>query len=164
MKAKELTVSAALTALTIVILYLNLLLPISTISILTLASALIPVALIRGSIKSSILVYISSSLVGFFILPINIILLYVLFFGIYGIVKYFIEKINKLPIEIILKIIFFNIILVLSIFVFNSIVAIEITKLPIYLLFIVAQPVFLIYDYALSLLISFYLDRIHKRI
>ncbi|MBS5949808.1 MAG: hypothetical protein KIC47_05735 [Clostridium sp.] len=164
MKAKELTVSAALTALTIVILYLNLLLPISTISILTLASALIPVALIRGSIKSSILVYISSSLIGFFILPINIILLYVLFFGIYGIVKYFIEKINKLPIEIILKIIFFNIILVLSIFVFNSIVAIEITKLPIYLLFIVAQPVFLIYDYALSLLISFYLDRIHKRI
>lgn len=164
MKAKELTVSAALTALTIVILYLNLLLPISTISILTLASALIPVALIRGSIKSSILVYISSSLIAFFILPINITLLYVLFFGIYGIVKYFIEKINKLPIEIILKIIFFNIILVLSIFVFNSIIAIEIIKLPIYLLFIVAQPVFLIYDYALSLLISFYLDRIHKRI
>ncbi|MBS5936740.1 hypothetical protein [Clostridium sp.] len=164
MKAKELTVSAALTALTIVILYLNLLLPISTISILTLASALIPVALIRGSIKSSILVYISSSIIGFFILPLNIILLYILFFGVYGIIKYFIEKINKLPIEIILKIIFFNIILVLSIFVFNSFVAIEITKLPIYLLFIVAQPVFLIYDYALSLLISFYLDRIHKRI
>ncbi|TGY43649.1 hypothetical protein E5347_02215 [Clostridium sartagoforme] len=164
MKAKELTVSAVLTALTIVILYLNLLLPISTISILTLASALIPVALIRGSIKSSILVYISSSIIGFFILPLNIILLYILFFGVYGIIKYFIEKINKLPIEIILKIIFFNIILVLSIFVFNSFVAIEITKLPIYLLFIVAQPVFLIYDYALSLLISFYLDRIHKRI
>lgn len=164
MKAKELTVSATLTALTIVILYLNLLLPISTISILTLASALIPVALIRGSIKSSILVYISSSIIGFFILPLNIILLYILFFGVYGIIKYFIEKINKLPIEIILKIIFFNIILVLSIFVFNSFVAIEITKLPIYLLFIVAQPVFLIYDYALSLLISFYLDRIHKRI
>lgn len=164
MKAKELTVSAALTALTIVILYLNLLLPISTISILTLASALIPVALIRGSIKSSVLVYISSSIIGFFMLPINITLLYVLFFGIYGIIKYFIEKINKLPIEIILKIIFFNIILSLSIFVFNSFVEIEITKLPMTLLFIVAQPVFLIYDYALSLLISFYLDRIHKRI
>lgn len=164
MKSKELTVSAALTALTIVILYLNLLLPISTISILTLASALIPVALIRGSIKSSILVYISSSIIGFFILPINITLLYVLFFGVYGIIKYFIEKINKLPLEIFLKIIFFNIILVLSIFVFNSFVTIEITKLPMTLLFIVAQPVFLIYDYALSLLISFYLDRIHKRI
>ena len=164
MKARELTVSAALTALTIVILYLNLLLPISTISILTLASALIPVALIRGSIKSSVLVYISSSIIGFFILPINIVLLYILFFGFYGIVKYFIEKINKLPVEIILKLIFFNIVLVLSIFVFNSFVAIEITKLPIGLLFVVAQPVFLIYDYALSLLISFYLDRIHKRV
>ena len=76
MKAKEITLSAVLTALTIVILYLNLILPISTISILTLASLLIPVALIRGSMKSAIFVYIASSIIGFFILPINIIILY----------------------------------------------------------------------------------------
>ncbi len=164
MKAKEITLSAILIALTIIILYLNLLLPISTISILTLASLLIPIALIRGSIKSAILVYIGSSIIGFFILPINIILLYILFFGIYGIVKFYIEKINKLPVEIIIKIIFFNIIFFIAFFIFDSFISIEITKLPIGLFIIVAQIVFLVFDYALTLLISFYLERIHSKL
>ncbi|MBD7915441.1 hypothetical protein H9660_09810 [Clostridium sp. Sa3CUN1] len=164
MKAKEITLSALLTALTIIILYLNLLLPISTISILTLASLLIPIALIRGSMKSAILVYISSSIIGLFLLPINIIILYILFFGIYGLVKYFIEKFNNMPLEILLKIIFFNIILFISFFVFKSFIAIEITKLPIGIFWIIAQIVFLVFDYALSLLITFYIEKIHKKI
>ncbi|MCR1950343.1 MULTISPECIES: hypothetical protein [unclassified Clostridium] len=164
MKAKEITLSAILVALTNIILYLNLLLPISTISILTLASLLIPIALIKGSIKSAFFVYIASSIIGFFILPINIILLYVLFFGIYGIVKYYIEKLNKLYLEIFLKMIFFNISLFISLFVFKSFTAIELTKLPLWLLWIVAQPIFLIFDYALTLLISFYMQRIHNKI
>ena len=164
MKAKEITLSAILVALTNIILYLNFLLPISTISILTLASLLIPIALIKGSIKSAFLVYIASSIIGFFILPINIILLYILFFGIYGIVKYYIEKLNKLYLEIFFKIIFCNISLFISIFVFKSFIAIEITKLPLWLLWIIAQPVFLIFDYALTLLISLYMQRIHNRI
>lgn len=164
MKAKEITLSAILVALTNIILYLNFLLPISTISILTLASLLIPIALIKGSIKSAFLVYIASSIIGFFILPINIILLYILFFGIYGIVKYYIEKLNKLYLEIFFKMIFFNISLFISIFIFKSFIAIEITKLPLWLLWIIAQPIFLIFDYALTLLISFYMQRIHNRI
>ena len=164
MKAKEITLSALLTALTIIILYLNLLLPISTISILTLASLLIPIALIRGSMKSAILVYISSSIIGLFLLPINIIILYILFFGIYGLVKYFIEKFNNMPLEILLKIIFFNIILFISFFVFKSFIAIEIKKLPIGIFWIIAQIVFLVFDYALSLLITFYIEKIHKKI
>ena len=164
MKAKEITLSAALIALTIIILYLNLLLPISTLSILTLASLLVPIALMRGSMKSAILVYVASSIIGFFILPINIIILYILFFGIYGIVKYYIEKINKLPLEILIKLIFFNIIFFISFFVFKLFIKIEITTLPIWLFWIVAQIVFLVFDYALTLLISFYLDRIHTKI
>ena len=164
MKAKEITLSALLTALTIIILYLNLLLPISTISILTLASLLIPIALIRGSMKSAILVYISSSIIGLFLLPINIIILYILFFGIYGIVKYFIEKLNNMPLEIILKILFFNVILFSSFFLFKSFITIEISKLPTGILFILAQIFFLVFDYALSLLITFYIEKIHKKI
>lgn len=164
MKAKEITLSGILTGLTIVILYLNLLLPISTISILTLASLLIPVALIRGSMKSAILVYVSSSIIGLFILPLNIMILYILFFGIYGIVKFYIEKINKLPLEIFIKLIFFNIILLLSFFVFKAFIPIEITKLPIEIFLIIAEIVFLVFDYALTLLISFYLQRIHPKL
>jgi len=164
MKVREITLSAILIALTNIILYLNSLVPISTLSILTLASFLIPIALIRGSIRSALFVYIASSTIGLFILPINIVLLYISFFGIYGIVKFFIEKLNKLYLEIILKIIFFNVILFISLFIFKSFVKIEIIKLPIWLLFIISQPIFLIFDYALTLLISFYMQRIHNKI
>lgn len=164
MKIRDITVSAILIALTIIILYLNLLLPISTLSILTLASLLVPIALIKSSIKSAFSVYIISSIIGFFILPINIISLYASFFGIYGIIKYYIEKINKFYLEIILKLIFFNIILVISFFVFNSVLAIGSISLPIWLFFLVAQPIFFIFDYALTLLISFYIQKIHNKI
>jgi len=95
MKAKELTLNAILIALTIIILFLNNIMPISTFTFLTIASLLIPIAIIRASVMSAFLVYISSSILGFLLLPKNIVILYFIFFGIYGIIKYYLEKINK---------------------------------------------------------------------
>jgi hypothetical protein len=164
MKSKEIALSAVLVALTSIILYLNLLIPINTLSILTLASFIIPIAMIRGSIKSAFLVYIASTIIGFFFLPINIVLLYGIFFGVYGIVKCYIEKLNKLYLEIIFKLLFFNAILFILLFLFNTFLSTEIIKLPLWLIYVVSQPAFLIFDYALTLLISFYMQKIHNKI
>ena len=106
MKAKNIALGGILVALTSIVLYATSILPISTIAILTIASAIIPVCIIRSDIQTSIFVYISSSLIAFFLVPINISLLYFIFFGIYGIVKYFIERMRKEKIEILLKLIF----------------------------------------------------------
>lgn len=164
MKTKNLTLSSLLISLTLVILALNTLLPISTLSILTVASAIIPIAIIRTSTKNAFLVYIASSLLGFLILPKDIIILYALFFGIYGLVKYYIEKLNKISIEIILKLIFSSIILIIYYLLFSSLIDISNVNLPLYLIFIIANILFLIYDYALTLIISFYINKIHSRI
>lgn len=163
MNSKRLTSNAFLISLTVIILYLNLILPISTISILTLASVLIPIALIRNSIKDAFLVYLSSSLIGLFIIPINIILLYILFFGVYGIVKFFIEKLNNLILESILKLTFFNTILLISFCFFKIILGINLIQIPIWLFIIISQIAFLFFDYALTLLISFYIEKLHKK-
>lgn len=163
MNSKRITTNAFLIALTIIILYLNLILPISTISILTLASFIIPITLIRNSIKDAFLVYISSSIISFFLLPLNIVLLYIGFFGIYGIVKYFIEKINNITLEIILKLAFFNFILIIGFLIFKSFLPINSIKIPIWLFIVLSQIIFLIFDYALTLLISFYLEKLHKK-
>lgn len=163
MNSKRIATNAFLIALTIIILYLNLILPISTISILTLASLIIPIALIRNSIKDAFLVYISSSIISFFLLPLNIVLLYICFFGIYGIVKYFIEKINNIALEIILKLAFFNFILIIGFLIFKSFLPINLIKIPIWLFILLSQLIFLIYEYALTLLISFYIEKIHKK-
>ena len=164
MKSRHIAESGILIGATLVILYATSILPISTLSVLTLASCLIPISIIRLSIRDAILVYISSSLLSFFILPIKMFIYYALFFGIYGIIKYFIEKLNKIPLEILLKLISFNILLCLIYFIAINFLGNIVIKFPLYLLWIVSQIAFIIYDYALTLIISFYLQRLHKHI
>ncbi|WP_297421143.1 hypothetical protein [Clostridium sp.] len=162
MKAKYIAENGILVALTLVVLYATSILPISTLSILTIASCLIPISIIRTSIKGTMLVYLASSVLSFFLVPTNIALYYTLFFGIYGIIKSFIERLKNLPIEILLKLIAFNILLAIMYVVISNFLGIFNIKYPLYLLWIISQIVFLIYDYALTLIISFYLNRIHK--
>ena len=76
MKARDIALGGILVALTTIVLYATSILPISTLAILTIASALIPVCIIRSNIQTSIFVYISSSLIAFFLVPINISFLY----------------------------------------------------------------------------------------
>ena len=178
MKAKDISLGGILVALISIILYSASILPISTLTILTIASAIIPVCIIRSNVKTSIFVYISSSLIAFFLVPINIGLLYFIFFGVYGIIKYFIERMRKENIEIILKLLFFNIAFLIGFIIMQNILGINIVAgletlvskfvdtstslIASIVLWIVAQPIFLIYDYAMTMIITFYLERIHK--
>lgn len=162
MKAKDLTLGGILIALTLVILYSSSILPISTLTILTLASCLIPICIIRSSVKTGFLVYIGSTTLGFFIIPINIIVYYGLFFGVYGIIKYYIERLRKLPLEIILKLIIFNIIFIIIFTVATLFLGNVVINIPLWILWILAQPTFIVFDYALTLIIGYYLNRFHK--
>ena len=180
MKARDIALGGILVALTATVLYATSILPISTLAILTIASAIIPICIIRSNIQTSIFVYISSSLISFFLVPINISFLYFIFFGVYGIIKYFIEKIRKEKLEIMLKIIFFNIVFIIGFIIMQNVLGVNIIAglevlmskffndsartIALIILWIVAQPVFLIYDYAMTMIITFYMERIHKNI
>lgn len=180
MKAKDIALGGILVALTTIVLYATSILPISTLAILTIASALIPVCIIRSNIQTSIFVYISSSLIAFFLVPINISFLYFVFFGVYGIIKYFIERIRKEKLEIVLKVVFFNIAFIIGFIIMQNVLGINIIAglevlmsrffdtsartIASIILWIVAQPIFLIYDYAMTMIITFYMERIHKNI
>lgn len=164
MKSKYIAENGITVALTIIVLYAASILPISTLSILTVASCLIPISIIRTSIRNTILVYAASSLGSLFLIPTNIALYYTLFFGIYGIIKYFAEKLKNIPLELILKLIGFNILLTIIYFVTVNLLVLPSIKYPLYLIWIVSQAAFLIYDYALTLIISFYLNRIHTHV
>ena len=164
MKSRYIAESGLLVALTLVILYATSVIPISTLSILTVASCLIPISIIRTSIKNTILVYIASSILSFFLVPTNIAIYYTLFFGVYGIIKYFIEKAKNIPLEIFLKLISFNILLGIIYFITKSFLVVISPDLPLWILWLGAQIVFLVYDYALTLAISFFLRRFNKYI
>lgn len=163
MKARQIAESGILIALTIIVLYAASILPVSKLTVLTIASCFIPIAIIRTSLKNTIIIYVASSLLSLFLIPINTALSYVLFFGIYGIIKYYIEKARNLIIEIILKLISFNILLLIIYFAVKNIFILPST-IPIWLIIIGAQGAFLVYDYALSLIINYFYDRFHKYI
>ena len=163
MKSNNIAQSGILIALTLAILYSTSLLPISTLSILTVASCLIPISIIRTSVKNAILVYLSSSLLSFFLVPINIFLLYSLFFGIYGIIKFFIEKLDNLIYEIISKLIAFNILFFIIYTIFNLFIGFK-AKISLWILIFIAQVAFLIYDYALTLIITYFLNKINNHL
>nr|WP_307991679.1 hypothetical protein [uncultured Niameybacter sp.] len=179
MSTKQLVTGSILTAITLLILYMTLLIPTNTLALLTLASITVPVALIRENIKTSLLVYITSSLLGVILLPLNISLLYILFFGCYGLIKHFIERLNRLPLEWLLKFIFFNIMLIVGYTFFENVITPGsldglihlINKLlpnlnfpPILIAFILAQGCLVVYDYAFTLLIDFYYTYLDKHL
>lgn len=159
MKAKDITLAGLMVALSVIVLYLTTIIPINTFAILTIASVIIPITIMRSNIKTAVLVYAATSLLGFFIVPINFFLMYFMFFGIYGIVKYFIEKLRKLPLEIALKYIFFNVILVLALTVLKGFIGDLNIKMPIWAFIIIAEAAFYVFDYALTILISFYIEK-----
>ena len=154
MKAKDIALGGILVALTIVTLYLTLLIPTNTIAIMTLASLYIPICLIRSNIKTSIFVYVASTIISFFILPINYSIMYALFF---------IEKLNKIPIEIVIKLVFFNIVLTIGLLALKLFGVNIDMKFSVGIMYLLAQPVFLVYDYALSTLITMYYKKFHKK-
>jgi hypothetical protein len=162
MKSNNIAESGVLVALTLLVLFSTSILSISTLSIMTVASCLIPIAIIRTSVKNAILVYIASSILSFMLVPPNIAIYYTLFFGIYGIIKYFIEKFKSIPLEILIKLISFNILLGITYLITKTFLSFIYPSVSLWFLWIASQVVFLIYDYALTLAISFFLNRFKR--
>ena len=164
MKSKHIAESGLLVAFTVVLLYATSIIPISKLSVLTVASCLIPISIIRTSLKNTMLVYIASSILGFFLVSTNIAIYYALFFGIYGIMKYFIEKLMNMPLELLLKLISFNILLGTAYLITKSLLDIAMPNFSFWILWVALQIIFFVYDYALTIIISFFLSRFHKHI
>lgn len=179
MKVNAITLGGILVAISIVLLYLTSLIPTNTLTLLTLLSFIPPIALMEKGVKTAVLVYICSSIGSLLFVPFNITLLYILFFGIYGIIKGFIERLNKSFLEIVLKLLFFNAIFLILLLSIRNILGIDLqnnlAKLLSYftskslsstsgflILCLIMQPVFLIYDYALTLLVGYYDDYIKR--
>jgi len=91
---------------------------------------------------------------------------YVLFFGLYSLLKYYIEKNGNLFYELFIKIICFNILLISYYLLTVKLLAVPIgiTGNLQYVLVGVSQIVFFIYDYVFSRLLYYYEDNIRKRL
>ena len=160
MKSSKLAIGGISVALSLVILYLTNIIPINTLAILTIVSSIIPITIIKTDIKTAIMVYIITSICSFMFLPITYSIMYIAIFGIYGIIKCFIERLHNTSLEILLKLVFFNIILAIVYFALPSILGN--IKISILLMFIGANIAFLVYDYALTIVITYFFAKFNK--
>ena len=168
---KRITYSAVSLALTVIFLYTAAAFATGRIAALGLASLLCGICVSRFGIRYGVALYIGASILSLLILPNKTFaLLYVLFAGYYPIVKLYIEKLNRLWAEWILKILFFNLALALIYIIIKTFFMPALTSVLallvlhyLVLAIIILQVIFVIYDWTMSYMIGYY-DQFIRRI
>lgn len=165
--SRRIAFGGILTALCVVLIYLAAYMPTGKLGLYALSSVTIAIAVVELDIRLGALVYAGSALLIFLLTGnINALLLFTLFFGSYPLLKYYIERQRNAAVEMLLKFAAFNLLALLGFFIFKLLFGISPINLASYSIwilvgFIVAgQFIFLIYDYILSRLISYYINRI----
>lgn len=166
MKTRTAALGGILLALSVATLFFASFVPGVELTIYAVSSVYTAIMIIETNSKGGGIFYIASGILALLLIPNKAAVLpYLFFFGIYGIVKYYIEKIGKLPVETCLKLLFFNISIGSGILLFKT-VFLDNFRLPDYanvLLILGGQLLFLLYDHIFTLLISYYKRRFSER-
>lgn len=161
---KKIALSGVLTSLGAVALILENIIPTGKLGFYVFAGFLLSVVIMECGLSYGWISYVVVSLIAFILVPEKTAVVpYVLFFGIYSIMKNYIERLNKLVIELVLKFAFFN----LSLFFMWNIAKFFIpetliSKLPVYAIIIILQLVFFIFDWIFTLWTQFYLEKLKR--
>ena len=166
-RTKHLTVSAMLCALGVILLALGALIDVLDITSAVLASLLCVYAVIEIGGAYPWMIWLSTSILSLLLLPLKTpALFYALFAGFYPILKEKLEKLAR-PLAFVLKLLIFHvslalICLCLSVFFPAALDMEGIKWLPV-ALYIGCVLCFVLYDYALSHVITFYLVKLRRR-
>lgn len=156
-RVKSITLSGILLAFTVICVFLAATLPTSRLSLYSVSSLFIAVIIIEVGTKAGWAFYLASSILSVVLIPRLEVIPFVVFFGVYGLIKLYIERIHSRFVEYILKLVFFNICLVLGLIFLKELIM-DGVKLsaPIYIIAALLEVVFLVYDYVYTLFIRFY--------
>ena len=154
-----------LAALGVILLYVGSIIQVADLSMAVLASLLCVFAVIEYSGRAPWLVFGVTAVLSLILLPQKSpAVVYTLFFGFYPILKEQFEKMGRVRC-IVLKELVFNIALAV-IFLAMKFLFLEFTDIP-FMLYLIAivlcEIVFLVYDFALTRLISLYVYKLRKR-
>ena len=134
----------------------------NTIILFAAAALLVGVVIVEFGGKNGLLFYAASCLLGFFLSFDKIeFVTYVVFFGLYSYVKHLLEtKILSKTVLIFAKILFFNIALLVMYMAIRAFIPLKLT----WWMILAGQILFIIYDYAFSMFINYYINSIRPKI
>lgn len=161
---KTVALAGVLAALSVVCLYVASVVPGVELTMFLASSLLIAVMMIESKGKGGWQLYIGASTLSFLIVPNKIALIpYVLFFGLYPIVKSIIERKIVGKAQLAYKLAFFTVVMI-GIYKFAAEILFGGTLLenaPIVVLLVVGEIFFIVFDWVLSTLIGYYYRRFH---
>lgn len=159
--SKKIAYGGILLALNTILLLLINVIPINTLFIMGVASLIISIVIMEWGPKSGVIFYIGTVILSFIVMTNKAQwVAYILTFGVYGLVKYFIEQDRHIYIEYILKLIFANIMIFILYLILKSFI-----QIPINIILVLAfEVVFLIYDYVYTSFIGYYNEKLKKLI
>lgn len=171
--AKRLAFSSIMTALTMVFLFGSVFLPTGKIALLVMTSLCVLITHAECGTRYSVMQYLASATLGTLFIPFKLQwVVFIVFIGYYPIIKSYIEQIRIMWLEWVVKFLFFNSILIVVYFVMKYFMLSYINFGPIFNYVLshlvaaicIAEVLFILYDYMLSCLVSYYINTVSKKI
>ena len=163
---RKLALTGILSAIVVIALVLESIAPTGRLGFYVLAAFVLSVIILECGVQYAWAGYVVTSLAGFFAVPEKLnVIPYIAFFGIYTLLKYHIESIRKVWIEILLKLCAFNLFLWPAWSLAKALLPEPLTRgwgVP--AAGVVLQVLFLLYDFLFTLWIRYYTEKIAPRI
>lgn len=153
-------------ALTVVFVFAGSIVPGIELTLFAISSLFVAVMIMESGVRAGIILYVAAALLGFILVPNKLAMIpYVFFFGYYGILKYYIEKLPKGFMQVLIKLAFYAVVMCVGLLAFKELLlgSISLPDHPTAILIIAGIAMMLVYDYIYTLLINFYLKRIKNR-
>lgn len=157
--SRKIAYSGILLAINLILLMLINVIPMNTLFLMGLASLPISIIIMEYGPKNGLIFYIASVILGFIIINSKIQwVVNTLTFGIYGLIKYMIERDRPIYIEYILKILFANVAILIVFFILKPFIYVPINLFTI----LIFEIAFIVYDNMYSLFIDYYSTRLKR--
>ena len=157
--SRKIAYGGILLGLNIIILLLVNIIPINTLFLLGLASLPLSIIIMEFGPRIGIIYYFASIILSFLVMTNKAQwILYIFTFGIYGLIKYIIERGRSFGEEYILKLLAANILIIITYIILKPFVYIPVNIITV----VVFEISFIVYDFVYSRFIDFYNDKLRR--
>ena len=165
-KTSSIALGGICLALTVIFIFAGSAVPGIELTLFAVSSLFTAVMIMESGVRGGIILYAAAVLLSIVIVPYKTsVIPYVIFFGYYGILKFFTEKLGSALLQLAAKALFFAVVLCIGFIGFRELLlgSISLPDYPVWILIIAGVAMLLVYDYIYTLIINFYLKRIRNR-
>lgn len=164
--AHRVSLTAMFASMSLLFLYLASILPTMSVAMFFLSSVFVMGLVVEEEIGLAFLMFAVVSLLSLPLMPnMYYVIPYVLFFGHYGIGKYYIEThVRDKIVQYILKLLYYNVALVLMYLLVSEVFLADILAAGIayWLIIVIAEVAFVVYDFVFTKVTGYYFNNIRR--